>query len=181
VIVRVMIQNYQKYLYCNLLNIFCFINIFQKCFLQLLGYTQPQGSQNCSNTVIGQVGLCMQNFIKSRVRLWISMNPPQTNRLVMGLGQKVLTRVNFLMLNLVRVSHLWVWKISPKNPNFSFFPLHIVLVPGQNFLTGSGQVNFLWLGLGQTSMVWVWKIFPKNVKLFNILLFRSKKYHWVVS
>jgi len=45
--------------------------------------------------------------------------------------------------------------------------------PGQKFLTQVGS--------GQPSLVWVWKISPKNPKYFNILLFGSKKSHWVRS
>jgi len=41
----------------------------------------------------------------------------------MGLGQKILTRVIFLLLGLGWFSHLWVLKISAKNPKFfNFFP-----------------------------------------------------------
>jgi len=74
-------------LICNLLNIFCFVSSFKKCFLQLKGFKAPPGpgrggvrGQTCTKTFLGQVGMCLQNFIKVSVLVWISISPPHTNR-----------------------------------------------------------------------------------------------------
>jgi len=36
--------------------------------------------QTCIKTFLGQVGMCMQNFIKISAGVWISISPPHTNR-----------------------------------------------------------------------------------------------------
>jgi len=36
--------------------------------------------QNCTKTFLGQVGICVQNFIKIRAGVWIAISPPYTNR-----------------------------------------------------------------------------------------------------
>jgi len=52
---------------------------------------------------------------------------PRRFDLVMGTGfdpDQVMWRVIFLLLGSSRVSHLWLWEISAKNPKiFNFFPL----------------------------------------------------------
>jgi len=73
-------------LICNLLNILFFGISFQKCFLQLLGFqaSQAQGvggrGQTCTKTFLGQVEMCVENFIKIGEGVWISNSPPNTNR-----------------------------------------------------------------------------------------------------
>jgi len=36
--------------------------------------------QNCTKTFLGQVGMCVHNFIKRRTGAWISISPPHANR-----------------------------------------------------------------------------------------------------
>jgi len=57
-------------LICNLLNIICFVNSFQKCVLQLLGFQVPEAQtggggggwdKTCTKTSLGHVGMCAQN------------------------------------------------------------------------------------------------------------------------
>jgi len=36
--------------------------------------------QNCTKTLLGQVGVCVQNFIKIGAGLWITISHPHTNR-----------------------------------------------------------------------------------------------------
>jgi len=38
------------------------------------------GGQTCTKTFLGQVGICVQNFIMIDAGIWISMSPPHTNR-----------------------------------------------------------------------------------------------------
>jgi len=35
--------------------------------------------QTCTKTFLGQVGMCVQNFIKIGAGVWISISPPHTN------------------------------------------------------------------------------------------------------
>jgi len=53
---------------------------------QLLEFEAPRpicgrgGGQTCTKTYLGQVGMCVQNFIKIGSGIWIFINPPLTNR-----------------------------------------------------------------------------------------------------
>jgi len=38
------------------------------------------GDQTWTKTFLGQVGMCVQNFIKIGAGIWISISPPHTNR-----------------------------------------------------------------------------------------------------
>jgi len=38
------------------------------------------GGQTWTKTFLGQVGMCVQNFIKIGAEVWISLSPPHTNR-----------------------------------------------------------------------------------------------------
>jgi len=38
------------------------------------------GDQTCTKTFLGQVGMCVQNFIKIGAGVWISISPPHTYR-----------------------------------------------------------------------------------------------------
>jgi len=68
-------------LVCNLMNIFCFANSFQKSVFQGFRLPRPSGEwggrgQNCTKTFLAK----LQNFIKMRKGVWISISPPHTNR-----------------------------------------------------------------------------------------------------
>jgi len=39
------------------------------------------GGQTCIQTFPGQVGMCMQNFIKIGAGVWISISPPRTKHM----------------------------------------------------------------------------------------------------
>jgi len=72
-------------LICNLTNIFCFANSFQKMRPSAFRVSgKPPGlgvecwGQNCTKTFLGQVGMRVQNFIKIGAGVWISVSisPP---------------------------------------------------------------------------------------------------------
>jgi len=50
----------------------------------ILGHPGPGGggggSQTWTKTFLGQVGMCVQNFIMIRAVVWISISPPHTNK-----------------------------------------------------------------------------------------------------
>jgi len=69
-------------LICNLLNIFYFVNSFQKCVLQLLGFQAPeaQGVRGHRSNLDQNLHFFVQNFIEISAGVWISISPPHTNR-----------------------------------------------------------------------------------------------------
>jgi len=79
----------------------------------------PFGSKKISSGQVkkypGQGRVCLL-FTAGQKYARVGSGPISSSNLVvvvMGPDQKVLTHVR-----LVRISHLWVWKISPKFPNF---------------------------------------------------------------
>jgi len=44
------------------------------------GPDREGGGQTCTKTFLGQVGMCVQNFIKIGAGAWIYISPPHTNR-----------------------------------------------------------------------------------------------------
>jgi len=70
-------------LICYLLNIFCFV---KNVSFNLKGFKPPgpgwwRGRDHIeTKTFLGQVGMCVQNFIKISAEVLISISPPHTNR-----------------------------------------------------------------------------------------------------
>jgi len=60
-------------LICNLLDIFCFVNSLKNVLFRAYRVSgpQPQGGgrgQTCAKTSLGQVEMCLQNFIRNGER-----------------------------------------------------------------------------------------------------------------
>jgi len=56
-----------------------FCKQFQRCVLQLIGFQAPPrlkggGGQSCIKTFLGQVEMCLQNFIRIGAWVWISIS-----------------------------------------------------------------------------------------------------------
>jgi len=71
---------------CDLLNIFLFLQ-FSKMCTSAFRVSDPPGpdgggsrGQTCTKTFLRQVGMSVQNFIKNRAWVWISICPPHTHR-----------------------------------------------------------------------------------------------------
>jgi len=64
-----------------------FCKEFSKMFPSAFSVLGPQvqggggGGQTCTKTFLGQVGMCIENFIKISAGVCISVSPPHTNRL----------------------------------------------------------------------------------------------------
>jgi len=47
--------------------------------LSVLAPQAQGGGSNLHQTFLGQVGMCLKNFIRLGAGVWISISPPQTN------------------------------------------------------------------------------------------------------